>query len=263
MTRTVLAMVLCAATSVLSQPGPLWCENNGAYNTSTGTATCGGFAVSVKALVCGDSFSQTGCVAKWVNDVGENEWIFYMGAGSGMSADMLPAPCAGVDSNPFGPPAMVRYWPDKKECSAVAYLTQGGKPDPPVWHTSVKYTPGSTPVHPGSTPASITLIFAGNTGYFKITCDENVINPVFATIGNTLGSYQVETTASCSGLSPPGQDYRCLNSVCVNTGPGTGISNGTCAAGCGPAKSWACVKSRCVPAASGGTQDECMKLCKP
>ena len=31
------------------------------------------------ALVCGDGFSQDGCVAKWLNGGGENEWYFFMG----------------------------------------------------------------------------------------------------------------------------------------------------------------------------------------
>ena len=50
-----------------------------ADDTDAGTASCGGYPVDVKALVCGDGFSQGSCVAQWVNGGGENEWYFFMG----------------------------------------------------------------------------------------------------------------------------------------------------------------------------------------
>ena len=114
---TVLCMTLCA-TGVLSQPDTTPCESNGAYNTSDGTATCGGFHVSVKGLVCGDDFSQASCVAKWMNTAGENQWYFFMGAGLGMSASMLPAPCSSLPSGL----AMVQYNPDSHTCYPAADL---------------------------------------------------------------------------------------------------------------------------------------------
>ena len=53
MMRPMLCTMILA-TGVLSQPDTNPCDSNGAYNTNTGTANCGGFQVSVKALVCGD-----------------------------------------------------------------------------------------------------------------------------------------------------------------------------------------------------------------
>ena len=44
-------------------------------------------------------------MAKWVNGAGENEWYFFMGAGSGMDKSMLPLSCSGIGSGL----AMVQY----------------------------------------------------------------------------------------------------------------------------------------------------------
>ena len=96
-----------------------------------------GFQVSVKALVCGDGFSQGRCVAKW-----RNEWNFFMFAGSGMNPAMLPAPCSAL---PAGL-AMVAYYPDTQSCCPAADLAG----------ITIAYTRNST----GTTPRSITLYFA-------------------------------------------------------------------------------------------------------
>lgn len=190
---TVLCIVVCA-TGVLSQPDTTPCDQNGAYDTNAGTASCGGFQVSVKALVCGDGFTQAGCVAKWVNGGGENEWYFFMGAGSGMDSSMLPAPCSSLPSGL----AMVQYYPDKQSCYPAADLAG----------TTIAYTAGSS----GSTPASITLNFAEHddgsdtrNGYIKITCDQSVNSPSFTTIGdsNQASFYEVDTKAKCAGASAP------------------------------------------------------------
>lgn len=257
---TVLYMVLCA-TGVLSQPDTNPCDSNGAYNTNTGTANCGGFQVSVKALVCGDGFSQGRCVAKYVNGGGENEWIFFMGAGSGMNPAMLPAPCSAL---PTGL-AMVAYYPVKQSCYPAADLAG----------TTIAYTGNST----GTTPRSITLYFAEHDdgratrkGYIRITCDATVTSPSFTTIGdaNQPSYYEVFTNAPCSGFNPPPPpappkgDYRCVQDKCVDTGPGSGVSNVTCAAACGPKPSkYVCADSRCVPSETGLSEEQCHQFCKP
>ena len=124
-----------AAPAVHAQPDTTPCDNNGAYDTSSGTSTCGGFNVNVKALVCGDGFSQSSCVAKWTNGGGENEWYYFMGAGAGMDASVLPAACSAMPSGL----AMVQYKPDgTPECYPAADIAG----------TTAAYTAGtnSTPV---------------------------------------------------------------------------------------------------------------------
>jgi hypothetical protein len=66
-------------------------------------------------------FSQDICVAKkWVNGNDENEWYFFMGAGAGMDAGMLPAACIALPSGL----AMVQYKPDGyPECYPAANLS--------------------------------------------------------------------------------------------------------------------------------------------
>ena len=126
----VVVIFAFAAPAVHGQPDYTPCDNNGGYNTTTGTADCGGFNVNVKRLLCGDGFSQSSCVAKWVTPGGENEWFYFMGAGTGMDAGMLPAACSSL---PAGL-AMVQYIPDgTPECYPVADLTG----------TTVAFTPGS------------------------------------------------------------------------------------------------------------------------
>ena len=116
----VVVIFAFAAPAVHGQPDTTPCDNNGAYDTTTGTAVCGGFNVDVKALVCGDGFSQSSCVAKWIAPGAKNEWYYFMGAGTGMDASMLPAACGAL---PAGL-AMVQYKPDgTPECYPVADLT--------------------------------------------------------------------------------------------------------------------------------------------
>ena len=168
----VVVIFACAAPAVHGQPDATPCDNNGAYDTTTGTASCGGFNVEVKALVCGDGFSQGSCVAKWVNGAGENEWYYFMGAGAGMDASVLPAACSAL---PQGL-AMVQYYPDKQGCYPAADLAG----------TTIAYTAGS-----GPTPTSVTLNFAEHSdgagatrnGYIKITCSATEAG--FTTIGDS------------------------------------------------------------------------------
>ena len=148
---TSMCLLLCA-TGVLSQPDTTPCDNNGAYDPVAGTASCGGYNVDVKALLCGDGFSQNGCVAKWVNGAGENEWYFFMGAGAGMDAGMLPAACTTVPSDL----AMVQYYPDKNECYPAADLAG----------TTTAYTADSSG---GAIPTSVTLNFAEHDVRFTAT----------------------------------------------------------------------------------------------
>ena len=126
-----------AATAVHAQPDTTPCgvagrgDRDSTYDTSSGTSTCGGFNVDVKALVCGDGFSQSACVAKWVNGGGENEWFYFMGAGAGMDASVLPAACSAMPSGL----AMVQYKPDgTPECYPVADIAG----------TTAAYTAGTT-----------------------------------------------------------------------------------------------------------------------
>ena len=136
-----MAMVgLVATPAAHAQPDTTPCDNNGAYDTNDGTAVCGGFHVDVKALVCGGGFDQGTCVAKWTNGGDENEWYYFMGAGTGMDASMLPAACGAL---PAGL-AMVQYYPDgTPECYPAA----------DVAGATMAYTAGS-----GSTPVFYSLL---------------------------------------------------------------------------------------------------------
>jgi len=58
MAVAVTAAVLVCASQVSAQADTTACET--AYNTADGTANCGGLAVDVRALVCGQNFSQEG-----------------------------------------------------------------------------------------------------------------------------------------------------------------------------------------------------------
>jgi hypothetical protein len=191
-------VALCAllAASATAQPDTTPCDNNGAYDTDAGTASCGGFNVNIKALVCGDGFSQDSCVAKWTNGGGEQEWYYFMGAGAGMDASMLPAACSALPTTGL---AMVQYKPDgTPECYPAADLSG----------STMAYTVGLTA---GGIPTSATLNFAMHddgtdtrNGYIKITCAE--AEGGFSTVGDSVQSslYEVEVSAPCAGAPAPG-----------------------------------------------------------
>ena len=86
-------VVVFAAPAAHAQPDSTPCDHNGAYDTASGTGSCGGFDLNVKELLCGDGVSQDvdKCVAKWVNPGGENEWYYFSGAGAGLHVSKLPA----------------------------------------------------------------------------------------------------------------------------------------------------------------------------
>ena len=263
--RVALAMgVFACAPAAHAQPDTTPCDNNGAYDTGTGTGTCGGFDVDVKSLVCGDGFSEDRCVAKWVNGGGENEWYYFMGAGVGMDAGKLPAACGAL---PAGL-AMVQYRPDgTPECYPAADLAG----------TSLAYTTGTN-----STPASVTLNFAEHddgsdtrNGYIKVTCA--AAQGPYTTLGDAVESsfYEVEVSAPCAGAAPPSPPspgppvapghFRCVQDRCMDAGPGGGVSNATCHAICGPKPvKFACVNNRCVRSDHGlPSEAKCVEFCNP
>ena len=59
-------------------------------------------------------------MAKWTNGGGDEEWYYFMGAGAGMSASMLPDACSALPSGL----AMVQFKPDgTPECYPAADLS--------------------------------------------------------------------------------------------------------------------------------------------
>jgi hypothetical protein len=61
----------------------------------------------------------------------------------------------------------------------------------------------------------------------------------------------------------PRGKYSCVDSVCKDTGPGSGVPASVCAAACGDpsTKKYACVGGECVPANIGLTHEQCLSFC--
>ena len=191
MLRSVACLLVLGAAGVYSQPDQTNCDNGAAYDTSTGKASCGGVQVDFFNLLCGASFSQQRCIAKWTNPGGEEEDYFFMAAGSGMSGSMLPTSCNALPSGL----AMVQYYPGSGGCYPAADLAG----------TQATYTAGSD-----GTPSSVTLTFAEHDdgsnvrdGYVKITCCQTTSG--FTTSGDThvQSKYEVDVTAPCGGAPGP------------------------------------------------------------
>lgn len=187
------SLVLLATLSpeVTAQPDNTPCDNNGAYDPNTGTATCGGASVNVFSKVCGNGFDANNCVAKWQNSNNENEWYFFMGAGTGIPIASLPAACSGL---PAGL-AMAQYKPDTSECYPAANVDQ----------TTITYTAGGN-----NAPSSVTLNFGSNNqngvirnGYVKISCSGT--DGAWSTRGdsNQGNFYEVDGSGPCAGGSAP------------------------------------------------------------
>lgn len=188
------ALLLGAVAGVFSQPDETPCDNNGAYDTSTGTASCNGISVNFFDLVCGGGFSQSSCVASWTNSGGQEEDYFFMGAGDGIDANQLPSECSSSFQDTGL--AMVQYYPGGSGCYPAADLSG----------TLATYTSDG-----GSGLQSVTLNFAEHddgsnvrAGYIKITCSATTSG--FTTDGDSIISskYEVKVDAPCgSGPSPP------------------------------------------------------------
>jgi hypothetical protein len=112
-----------------------------------------------------------------------------------------------------------------------------------------------------------------------LLCDESAVTPVAEIIKDSYwGCYmhaRLRTKLVC-GIAPPpqpgpppapphaGNEYRCVDNKCENTGPGSGVSNTTCAASCGPKPTkYICADSRCIPSEEGVPEEECQQICKP
>ena len=79
-----------------------------------------------------------------------------------------------------------------------------------------------------------------------LVCDESASTPVASIIEDSYWECymhaQIRTKLVCGTAPPPapppppphdGNEYRCVDNKCENTGPGSGVSNTTCAASCG------------------------------
>jgi len=257
MLRSVACLLLLEAAGVYSKPDKTNCNNGAAYDTSTGKASCGGVQVDFFNLLCGATFSQQRCIAKWTNPGGQEEDYFFMAAGSGLSGSMLPTSCNAMPSGL----AMVQYYPGSGGCYPAADLAG----------TQATYTAGSD-----GTPSSVTLTFAEHDdgsnvrdGYVKITCGQTTSG--FTTSGDTnvQAKYEVDVTAPCGGPpAPPGPspspgppgNYRCVNNTCQEGDGGSPYNN--CADMCGVA-TYRCYNNTCVVAPDGGSKSDCQKVCRP
>lgn len=193
------SLAICAlaigASNVMADPDTTPCET--AYDTTSGTAVCGGVNVNVFDLLCGNGFVQQTCVAKWTNGGGDEEWYFFMGAGAGISGSQLPSDCSTL---PDGL-AMVQYYPNKDGCFPAADLNGGGG-------TQMYYTASSDE---DNTLASVTISFvehddgtATRNGYIKVSC--SATDQGFTTKGdsNQPSFYEIDAVAPCSGAPAPG-----------------------------------------------------------
>eukprot|EP00040_Diaphanoeca_grandis_P020762 m.110400 g.110400 ORF g.110400 m.110400 type:complete len:258 (+) comp28035_c0_seq1:35-808(+) len=243
----LLLLMLFGVASVHSQPDQTACDNGGAYDTTTGTASCGGIVVNFFDLVCGKGFNQQSCVAKWTNPSGDEEDYFFMGAGAGIEVTDLPASCSGITTNT--PLAMVQYYPSGG-CYPAADL-QG---------TQASYTPSGD----GKSIDSVTLTFAEHDdgrdvrdGYIKITCGDHTSG--FTTNGDTdvSSKYEVSVTAPCA--TPPA--YRCVDNACKHVADGGGTTHDDCAKFCGNAAVYRCEHDRCVVAVNGSSLEACSQVC--
>ena len=79
-----------------------------------------------------------------------------------------------------------------------------------------------------------------------LVCDEDAVVPVAKIINDSYWECYMHATVRtklvCGIVPPPapppapphaGNEYRCVDNKCENTGPGSGVSNTSCAASCG------------------------------